>query len=102
MITIVKNELQAGVKRYVCDKSDDLPKIDLRTTRMGSTCFVIEENASYILTGQGKWSLIKNAGGNGGNNDDPSSGDNEPSDDIPSDTPIDEDNTYIWDGGEVV
>lgn len=51
MITVVKNEQQTGVKRYVCDKSDELSKIDLRTTVMGSTCFIIEEDANYILDG---------------------------------------------------
>ncbi len=54
MIAVVKNEQQIGIKRYVCDKSDELSKIDLRTTRMGSTCFIIEEDANYILNGEGK------------------------------------------------
>lgn len=100
MIAVVKNEQQTGVKRYVCDKSDELSKIDLRTTRMGSTCFIIEEDANYILNGEGKWIAVKNAGGGSGSGSDDSSSE-EPSDTIPSDTPIDENNTYIWDGGEV-
>ena len=54
MIQIVKNRKQAGVKDFVCDKKDELSKIDLRTTRMGSTCFVIENNTNYILNGDGK------------------------------------------------
>lgn len=54
MIAVVKNEAQTGVKRYVCDKSSELSEIDLRTTRMGSTCFIIEEDANYILNGEGK------------------------------------------------
>ena len=103
MITIVKNERQTGVKRYVCDKSDELSKIDLRTTVMGSTCFIIEEDANYILDGNWEWKAVKNYGGgsSSGSGSGSSSGDDEPSDTIPSDTPIDEDNTYIWDGGEV-
>jgi hypothetical protein len=54
MVSIVRNELQTGVKRYVSDKQDEISKIDLRTTRMGSTCFVIENNTNYILNGDGK------------------------------------------------
>lgn len=97
MITIVKNERQTGVKKYVCDKSDELSKIDLRTTVMGSTCFIIEEDANYILDGNWEWKAVKNYGGGSGSGSGSgsSSGDDEPSDTIPSDTPIDEDNTYI-------
>ncbi len=103
MITVVKNERQTGVKRYVCDKSDELSKIDLRTTVMGSTCFVIEEDANYILNSSWEWKAVKNygGGGSGSGSGSDSSSDDEPSDTIPSDTPIDEENTYIWDGGEV-
>ena len=102
MIQIVKNRKQAGVKDFVCDKKDELSKIDLRKTLMGSTCFVIEEDANYILNGVGEWTAVSNygAGGSGSGKQD-SGSDSEPSDTIPSDTPIDEDNTYIWDGGEV-
>lgn len=52
MITIVRNELQTGLKRFVCDKSDELSKINRRNTLMGSTCFVIENNTNYILNGE--------------------------------------------------
>ena len=101
MVSIVRNELQTGVKRYVSDKQDEISKIDLRTTRMGSTCFVIENNTNYILNGDGKWVALKSSGSNsGGGSSEGSSTD--PSDEIPSDTPIDENNTYIWDGGEVI
>ena len=51
MIQIVRNNAQTGIKTYVCDKKDELSEIDLRTTLMGSTCFVIGENACYILNG---------------------------------------------------
>ena len=53
MITIVENK-GAGIKNYVCDKPAELSDIDIRTTAMGSTCFVIEEDANYILNGAGE------------------------------------------------
>ena len=52
MISIVKNGAEAGVKHYVCDKKDELSSIDLRTTKMGSICFVIEQNKTYMLNGE--------------------------------------------------
>ena len=52
MIQIVRNGEQRGVKHYVCDKKDELSEIDLRTTIMGSTCYVIESGAIYILNGE--------------------------------------------------
>jgi len=104
MVSIVRNEAQTGVKRYVSDKKDELSSINLRTTRMGSTCFVIENNTNYILNGSGEWVALKAGGASGGGSDDSSHGGSSenPSDTIPSDTPIDPDNTYIWDGGEVI
>ena len=103
MIQIIRNRAQTGVKDFVCDKKDELSKINLRKTLMGSSCFVIEEDANYILNGSGEWVTVSNygAGGSGSNSGSGSGSDSEPSDTIPSDTPIDEDNTYIWDGGEV-
>ena len=86
MIAVVKNEQQIGIKRYVCDKSDELSKIDLRTTRMGSTCFIIEEDANYILNGEGKWIAVKNAEG-GSSSESGNNSNEEPGDTIPSDTP---------------
>ena len=106
MIQIIRNRKQVGVKDFVCDKKDELSKINLRTTLMGSTCFVVEEDAMYILNGSGKWVAVSNymggGSGSGSGSEDGSGSDTEPSDTIPSDTPIDEDNTYIWDGGEVI
>lgn len=95
MITIVRNERQTGIKRYVCDKSDELSKIDLRTTLMGSTCFVIENNTNYILGGDWKWTALQGGGSSGGGSGSGDGDSTEPSDTIPSDTPIDPDNTYI-------
>lgn len=106
MIQIIKNLKQKGVKDFVCDKKDELSKIILRTTLMGSSCYVIEEDVTYILDGSGKWTKApsyKGAGGSSGSGGSSGGGDSgEPSDTIPPDTPIDESNTYIWDGGEVL
>lgn len=106
MIQIIRNLKQKGIKDFVCDKKDELSKIILRTTLMGSSCYVIEEDVTYILDGSGKWVKAPNYKGGGGNSSGGGSSDDggseEPSDTIPSDTPIDESNTYIWDGGEVL
>ena len=102
MIAIIHEN--QGVKKFVADKKDDLLKMDLRTTRMGSFCFVIEEDKSYILNGSGKWIAVSSQGSGGGGSSsgsDDEGGSSDPSDTIPSDTPIDETNNYIWDGGEV-
>lgn len=62
MIQIIRNRAQTGIKDYVCDVKSDLPKISLRTTLMGSTCYVIEEGKIYILDGSKNWVLKKNSG----------------------------------------
>ena len=82
MVQIVKNNDQTGVKSFVCDKKDELSEISLRTTLMGSTCFVIEDNDYYILDGNYKWVKKKMNGSSSGQN--------------PSD------NEYIMDGGEII
>lgn len=62
MIQIIRNRTQTGIKDYVCDVRDDLFKIDLRTTLMGSTCYVIEESKVYILNSSKSWVLRKDSG----------------------------------------
>ena len=51
MVQVVRNSNQIGVKHFVCDKKDELSEISLRTTLMGTTCYVIEEGNTYILNG---------------------------------------------------
>ena len=51
MVQAVRNSNQIGVKHFVCDKKDELSEISLRTTLMGTTCYVIEEGSTYILNG---------------------------------------------------
>ena len=55
MIQIVENKLQTGVKKFVCDTKNELSAMSVATTVMGSTCYVIEDNTTYILNGQRKW-----------------------------------------------
>ena len=52
MISIIRNRKEIGIKDYVCDDTEELSDIDIRTTIMGSTCFVINENVTYMLNGQ--------------------------------------------------
>lgn len=59
MITIVENK-GAGIKNYVCDKPAELSDIDIRTTAMGSTCFVINKNTMYILNSDKEWISVTN------------------------------------------
>ena len=88
MVSIVKNGSEPGVKHYVCDKKDELSSIDLRTTKMGSTCFVIEQSKTYMLNGDFSWTAINATSGSTGGS---------------SSTPVeDDDNTYIADGGEII
>ena len=90
MIQIVKNELQTGVKRFVCDEKSELSKINLRTLRMGSTCYVINSQEIYILNGKGEWVLMKTGSGSGGGSGDGGSSD-DPSGGGSSDEPGDDD-----------
>jgi len=83
MIQIIRN-LPNGIKVYVCDKKDELSKIDFRTTTMGTTCYVIENSTTYILNGSKTW-VKKNSGTSSSSS---SSGD--------------DDNTYVMDGDEII
>ncbi len=53
MISIIQSS-SLGVKKFVCDKAEELEKVDLRATRMGSKCFIIENSKEYILNGDGE------------------------------------------------
>ena len=86
MVQVVSNSGQIGVISFVCDKKDELSEISLRTTLMGSTCYVIEEGNIYILNGSYKWVKKKNTGSSSGGS-------------TPSTDP--EDNEYSMDGGEI-
>ena len=53
MISVI-NSTPQGVKQLICDKESELSEINLRTARMGSTCFIIENSKEYILNGSGE------------------------------------------------
>lgn len=75
MVQIVNSSRQIGIKHFVCDKKNELSEISLRTTLMGTTCYVIEEGNTYILNGSYQWVKKKNSNP--------------------------EDNKYLVDGGEI-
>ena len=58
MISIIGEK--NGVKKFVADAKTDLENMSLRSTRMGSSCFVIENESNYILKGDGTWKKISN------------------------------------------
>ena len=86
MIQIIRNLPQAGIKIFVCDTKDELSNIDLRTTMMGSTCYVINNSTTYILNGSGTW-VRKSVGANNLSS---------------SGTAVGEDTEYSMDGGEII
>ncbi len=57
-----------GVKHYHADSYADLADIDLSTTAMGSTVFVIDTSTYYMLNGDKQWVVVTldNSGGSGG------------------------------------
>ena len=63
MISIIRNRKEIGIKDYVCDKAEELSDIDIRTAAMGSTCFVIDENVTYMLNGKKIWIPVSNGSG---------------------------------------
>ena len=62
MVQIIENNSQVGIKSFICDKKEELSEISIRTTLMGSTCYVIEDDDTYILNGSYKW--VKKGGAN--------------------------------------
>lgn len=63
MISIIRNRKEIGIKDFVCDKAEELSDIDIRTAAMGSTCFVIDENVTYMLNGKKIWIPVSNGSG---------------------------------------
>ena len=109
MIQIYENQTQTGVKKYICDTSDELSKIDLRTTLMGSTCYVIGSDSTYMLNGSYQWVKIRgfgwtnqeSSGGSGGDDSYIYDGGEITNDNSDSSDNPNPENNYIWDGGEV-
>lgn len=50
-------------KQFICDKEIDKDSIPLNDVMMGSKCYVIETDTSYILNSTGTWVEQTNAGG---------------------------------------
>lgn len=73
-----------GQVRFLLDTPDDLPNLK-NTYAPGSRAFVISTSDEYMLNNQSKWVKIKKSSSSGGGGDTP-----------------DPDNTYIYDGGEIL
>ena len=72
-------------QEFVCDDLTDMNSINIKTCTMGSTCYVINTGATYVLNSQKEWRLkITNSSGS-------------TSGSIPS-----PDDNYVYDGGEEV
>ena len=54
------------VRRFVVDTVADIGSIDTSQLKPGSTVFVIEDSANYMLNNKYQWRQIKNSGGGGG------------------------------------
>lgn len=79
------NKFTYGLKKFVVDTIADISEIPATTLSKGSTAFVRSTADTYIYGDNNTWSkLPKSSGGSSGGGDNPS-----------------EDNTYIWDGGDI-
>lgn len=66
MIQVIKNKEGTNIKELVCDKKADMADIDLRICGMGTTCFVIDEDMKYMLSGNQEWLEIPGVGTSSG------------------------------------
>lgn len=57
MVSIGSNgqKIAYGIKHYNLDSEDDLPLIQTRNEKMGTTCFIIENSKYYMLNSQKEW-----------------------------------------------
>lgn len=51
--------LSYGVQEYVCDSYDDLADLS-KICDLGDKCYVIDENAIYIINSEKEWKKISN------------------------------------------
>ena len=78
------NEYAYGLKKFVVDNVADISEIPTTTLSAGSTAFVRSTSDTYVYSNNNTWSKApKSSGGSSG-----------------GDTPS-QDNTYIWDGGDI-
>lgn len=85
-LTHNNNKVVYGIKRFVLDKEEDAKNLPTRGLAPGSTAFVIESSNTYMLNNLYEWKKVKANSSTGGNTDP---------------TPSPDDNTYIWDGGDI-
>ena len=53
----VGQSLSNSFRHFVCDETADLEKLkeDVKDAPMGSTCYIIDDGAFYILNSKGEW-----------------------------------------------
>lgn len=86
-LTHNNNKVVYGIKRFVLDKEEDTKTLPTRGLTPGSTAFVIETSNTYMLNNLYVWKKVKANSSSGDGGTDP--------------TPDPDDNTYIWDGGDI-
>lgn len=90
-ITANDNNIAYGVKKIIVDTTKDLEALPYKA-EPGSTAIVEDTMDLYLLNNHNTWVKIKNLktnGGSSGGGDNPGSGGG------------DENNLYIWDGGDI-
>lgn len=59
-------KVEYGIKKYTVDTEADKEALNLRTTKMGSKCYVIDTKKWYILNSSNQWIPFVDAGGSDG------------------------------------
>ena len=59
-------KVEYGIKKYIVDTEADKEALNLRSTKMGSKCYVIDTKKWYILNSSNQWIPFVDAGGSGG------------------------------------
>lgn len=59
-------KIEYGIKKYTVDTEADKEALNLRTTKMGSKCYVIDTKKWYILNSSNQWVPFVDAGGSDG------------------------------------
>lgn len=58
-------KIEYGIKKYVVDTEADKEALNLRTTKMGSKCYVMDTKKWYILNSSNQWIPFVGEGGSG-------------------------------------
>lgn len=112
MFTIAKNsnKIAYGIKHFVVDTEAELEEIPLISVFSGSTAFVVEKSARYMLNNKREWIKVSTAssGGSSGGSGNPSipdieSGGTLDGGEVNDDGIIDgSDDDTTLDGGEII